>query len=85
MWHRTQDSKFSYLRTCKFKTKCMFTTFMIIIINTVMTEHIVDVRKGQNSNGFDKFPFEEMEEQSLSILVEIEKQCKLAMQSSMYL
>ena len=43
------------------------------IINTVMTEHIVDVREGQNSDGFDRYPYEEMEEQSLSILVEREK------------
>ena len=38
-----------------------------------MTEHIVDVRKGQHSSGFDNFPYEEMEEQSLSVLVEGEK------------
>ena len=42
-----------------------------------MTEHIVDVREGQNSDGFDRYPYEEMEEQSLSILVEGEKQSKL--------
>ena len=43
------------------------------IINTVVTEHIVDVREGQNSDGFDRFPYEEMERQSLSIIVEGEK------------
>ena len=42
-------------------------------INAVMTEHIVDVREGQNSDGFDRYPYEEMEGQSLSILVEGEK------------
>ena len=42
-----------------------------------MTEHIVDVREGQNSDGFDRYPYEEMEKQSLSILVEGEKQSEL--------
>ena len=42
----------------------------------MVTEHIVDVREGQNSDGFDRYPYEEMEEQSLSILVEGEKQSK---------
>ena len=41
-----------------------------------MTEHIVDVREGQNSDGFDRYPYEEMERQSLSILVEGEKQSR---------
>ena len=41
---------------------------------TVMTENIVDVREGQNSDGFDRYPYEEMKSQSLSILVEGEKQ-----------
>ena len=44
---------------------------------TVMTEHIVDVRKGQHSDGFDRYPYEEMKDQSLSILFEGEKQSKL--------
>ena len=43
-----------------------------------MTENIVDVREGQHSDGFNRYPFEEMEEQSLSILVEGEKQSKPA-------
>ena len=47
------------------------------IINAVMTEHIVDVREGQSSDGFDRYPYEEMEEQSLSILFEGEKQSEL--------
>ena len=38
-----------------------------------MTEHVVDVREGQNSDGFDRYPYEEMEKQSLSIIVEGEK------------
>ena len=42
-----------------------------------MTEHIVDVREGQNSDGFDRYPYEEMKEQSLSIVVEGEKQGEL--------
>ena len=37
------------------------------------TENIVDVRDGQESDGFYRFPYEEMKEQSLSILVEGEK------------
>ena len=41
-----------------------------------MTEHIVDVREGQNSDGFDRYPFDELNDQSLSILVEGEKQSK---------
>lgn len=40
----------------------------------MQTEHIVDVREGQKSNGFDKYPYEEMEQQSLSVFVEEEKQ-----------
>ena len=47
------------------------------IIIAVMTEHIVDVREGQSSDGFDRYPYEEMEEQSLSILFEGEKQSEL--------
>jgi len=39
-----------------------------------MTEHIVDVREGQNSDGFDRYPYDEMKDQSLSVLVEGEKQ-----------
>ena len=42
----------------------------------MLTEHIVDVREGQNSDGFDRYPYEEMEGQSLSILVEGEKQSR---------
>ena len=48
-----------------------------------MTEHIVDVREGQHSDGFDRYPYEEMEDQSLSILVEGEKQSKLSCDSHM--
>lgn len=43
-----------------------------------MTEHIVDVREGQTSDGFDRYPYEEMEKQSLSILFEGEKQSKVS-------
>ena len=42
----------------------------------MLTEHIVDVREGQNSDGFDRYPYEEMEGQSLSILVEGEKRSR---------
>ena len=42
-----------------------------------MTEHIVDVRKGQNSDGFDRYPYDEMKKQSLSVLFEGEKRSKL--------
>ena len=42
-----------------------------------MTEHIVDVREGQNSDGFDRYPFDELNNQSLSIVVEGEKQSEL--------
>ena len=45
----------------------------------VLTEHIVDVREGQNSDGFDRYPYEEMNSQSLSILVEGEKQSMFTM------
>ena len=44
---------------------------------SVLTEHIIDVREGQNSDGFDKYPYEEMKHQSLSVFVEEEKQSKL--------
>jgi len=40
----------------------------------VLTEHIVDVREGQKSDGFDKYPYGEMEHQSLSVFVDEEKQ-----------
>lgn len=46
------------------------------IINPVMTEHIVDVREGQSSDGFDHYPYDEMKNQSLSVLVEGEKQSR---------
>jgi len=42
----------------------------------VLTEHIIDVREGQKSDGFDKYPYEEMKHQSLSVFVEEEKQSK---------
>ena len=45
----------------------------VLSIIAVMTEHIVDVRVGQTSDGFYRYPYEEMEGQSLSILVEREK------------
>ena len=77
MWHQTEDSKFNHLNTreLNFRYLCMaISPAMIIMINTVMTEHIVDVREGQNSDGFDRYPYEEMKDQSLSILIEGEKQ-----------
>ena len=43
---------------------------------TVMTENIVDVREGQNSDGFERYPYEEMKNHSLSVLVEGEKQSR---------
>ena len=54
------------------------TTIFVLSINAVMTEHIVDVREGQTSDGFDRYPYEEMEKQSLSILFEGEKQSKVS-------
>ena len=43
-----------------------------------MTEHIVDVKEGQNSDGFDGYrKFVAMEEQSLSVLFEGEEQSML--------
>ena len=42
-----------------------------------MTEHIVDVREGQNSDGFDRYPYDEMKKQSLSVIFEGEKRSKL--------
>ena len=42
-----------------------------------MTENIVDVREGQNSDGFERYPYEEMMSHSLSVLVEGEKQSRL--------
>ena len=42
-----------------------------------MTEHIVDLREGQNSDGFYRYPYEEMKDHSLSVLFEGEKQCRL--------
>ena len=47
-----------------------------------MTEHIVDVREGQNSSGFERYPYDKLEDQSLSALVEGEKQSKLIEKSS---
>lgn len=38
-----------------------------------MTENIVEVREGQDSDGFDRYPYEEVDDQSLSVLVEGEK------------
>ena len=40
----------------------------------VLIESIVEVREGQNSDGFDRYPFEEAEDQSFSLLVEGEIQ-----------
>ena len=40
----------------------------------VLTEHIVEVREGQNSDGFDRYPFEEAVDQSFSLVVEGEMQ-----------
>ena len=39
-----------------------------------MTEQIVEIREGQNSEGFDRYPYEEVTDQSFSILVEGQKQ-----------
>jgi len=38
----------------------------------VLTEYIIDVREGQNSDGFDRYPFEEAENESFSLLYEEE-------------
>ena len=51
-----------------------------IIVLIVLTEHIVEVREKQNSDGFDRYPFEEAEEQSFSLLVEGEIQGKFYIQ-----
>lgn len=40
----------------------------------VLTEHIVDVKEGQNSEGFYRYPYEEVNDQSFSVLVEGTKQ-----------
>ena len=40
----------------------------------VSTQDIVEIRKGQNSDGFDRYPYAEVEKQSFSILVEGEMQ-----------
>ena len=36
----------------------------------VLTEQIVEVREGQNSEGFIRYPYEEVNDQSFSVLVE---------------
>jgi len=78
MWHQTENSKFSHSRTCEFAYHLtwVFSAF------TVLTEHIIDVREGQKSDGFNKYPYEEMEHQSLSVFVEEEKQSKLLIYTS---
>ena len=44
----------------------------------MLTEHIVDVREGQQSSGFRKYYFStEMNDRAFSILVEEERQSKL--------
>ena len=44
----------------------------------MLTEHIVDVREGQQSNGFHRYSFNtDKKDQSFSIFVEEEKQSKL--------
>ena len=40
----------------------------------MLTEHILEVREGQNSDGFDRYPYEE---QSFSVIVEGERQGRL--------
>ena len=40
----------------------------------MLTEHILEVREGQNSDGFDRYPYEEVDNQSFSVIVEGEKQ-----------
>ncbi|XP_065898551.1 1-phosphatidylinositol 4,5-bisphosphate phosphodiesterase delta-4-like isoform X2 [Dysidea avara] len=48
-------------------------------LRTLQTEHIVDVREGQKSDAFDKYPYEEMEQQSLSVFFEEEKHSHISM------
>ena len=36
----------------------------------VLAEDIVDVKEGQDSDGFDRYPYEEVEDQSFSLLYE---------------
>ena len=44
----------------------------------MLTEHIVDVREGQQSSGFRKYYFStEMNDRAFSIFVEEERQSKL--------
>ena len=74
MWHQTESSNFSHSQTCEL----LFLFWSCKMLNSlsVLTEHIVDVREGQKSDGFDKYPYDEMENQSLSVIVEVEKQSK---------
>jgi len=39
----------------------------------VTTDSIVEIRDGQRTDGFDQYPFEEVKDQSFSIIVESEK------------
>ena len=39
----------------------------------MLTENIVEVREEQKLEGFDRYPYEEVEDQSFSVLVEGKK------------
>jgi len=43
----------------------------------VLIEQIVEVREGRNSDGFNRYSYKAVEEQSFSLLVEGERQGKI--------
>ena len=58
--------------TISYRISSVLINFLI-----VLTEYIVEVKEGQNSEGFDRYPYEEVKDQSLSVLIEGEIQGKL--------
>ena len=52
----------------------LYNSYVILL---VLTEHIVEVREGQKSEGFDRYPYEEVTDQSFSVLVEGKKRGQL--------
>jgi len=75
MWRKTETSKFDQSRTCELLFVKVQNDYLSLL---VLTEHIVDVREGQQSSGFCKYSFTtEMNDRSFSIFVEVEKKCKL--------
>ena len=62
----------------------IYTYTMIMHMHVVSLYKVVEVREGQNTHMFDKFPYEQAENQSFSLIYEQECICHIVMHIHIY-